>query len=96
MANTPLTDEDLEAERKVAKHQRSEKLDNHMASIMVFGMWFVSIIAGIASIYLVFLYCYKIYYSPDVLSTIESIASHVIVAVGSYMAAFIKKHNGDL
>jgi hypothetical protein len=95
MANTPLTDEDLEAERRLAKHKRSEKLDNYTTYIMIVGMWFVSLIAGIAAIYLVYLYCYKIYYSPDVLSTIESIASHVVVAVGSYMAAFIKKHHGD-
>lgn len=96
---TPLTDEDIESDRKNGAHRRKQKIDDAFTSILV-ALFYV---AGLVSVCFVVL-CGGAYIldffvsgivSPEKIQKIENISTHILTGVGGYLIHLAKRNIGD-
>jgi hypothetical protein len=97
-SRTPLTDADIESERKNGAHERAQKIDNAFTSILIVCMWAAAGITLIGMIFCAILYgCYlrnPASVSKDSVQIIAAIASHALAAVAGYVIRLSQRSTG--
>lgn len=92
---TPLTDEDIESDRKNGAHKRSQRIDDAFARSQV-ALIYVAAIIAICGLFL----CAGIYicalinpqvFPESTISRIESIFTHLATGVGGYLLYLAKR-----
>lgn len=97
---SPLTDDDIEAERKSDKHRRSKKIDDTVTNIIIGFMYLAAVLMGLGAIYCVILFGMYLNKTDSVdaksIETIQFLATWVTGGAMGYIARLAKRNlNSD-